>query len=146
VIYVTDTSKDCIFRLSGAISEVWFQGQEVARPNGILVEKDRLLVGVTADGTIKTIDLKSKSVTTFLTLGKGANMDGLVPDGAGGYLLSDYYGRVYRADAAGRKTLLLDRRGPRQYAADFAYIPELQLLVIPSLFEQRLTAFRLALP
>ena len=73
-------------------------------------------------------------------------MDGLVTDGRDGYLFSDYYGRVYRADAAGRKTLLLDRRGPHQYTADFEYIPEEGLLIVPSLYDNRLTAYRLATP
>jgi hypothetical protein len=98
------------------------------------------------DGTIKSIDLKTKQVRTFLTLGPGANMDGLVTDGRDGYLFSDYYGRVYRADAAGRKTLLLDRRGPHHYTADFEYIPEEGLLIVPSLYDNRLTAYWLATP
>lgn len=145
-IYVTDSFKNCVFRLSGGKSEVWIEGKAVEDPNGILVEKERLLVGVTADGTIKSVDLKTKQVSTFLTLGPGANMDGLVGDGKGGYLFSDYYGRVYRADAEGRKTLLLDRRGPHQYTADFEYIPEKGLLVVPSLYDHRLTAYRLVTP
>jgi len=49
-------------------------------------------------------------------------------------------------DAAGRKTLLLDRRGPHQYTADFEYIPEEGLLIVPSLYDNRLTAYRLATP
>jgi len=146
VIYVTDSAKHCVFRISSGKSEVWIEGQAVQKPNGILVEKERLLVGVTEDGTIKSIDLKTKQVRTFLTLGPGANMDGLVTDGRDGYLFSDYYGRVYRADAAGRKTLLLDRRGPHHYTADFEYIPEEGLLIVPSLYDNRLTAYRLATP
>jgi hypothetical protein len=118
----------------------------VGQPNGILVEKDRVLVGVTDGGTLKSVDRKTRQVTTFLTLGPGANMDGLVSDGKGGYLFSDYYGRIYCADAAGRKTLLLDRRGPHQYTADFEYIPEKRLLVVPSLYDNRLTAYELATP
>jgi sugar lactone lactonase YvrE len=141
-IYVTDSFKNCVFKLSGGKSEVWIEGKAVEDPNGILVEKERLLVGVTADGTIKSVDLKTKQVSTFLTLGPGANMDGLVGDGKGGYLFSDYFGRIYRADAEGRKTLLLDRRGPRQFCSDFEYIPEQHLLVVPSLYDNRLTAYQ----
>jgi DNA-binding beta-propeller fold protein YncE len=146
VIYVTDSFKNCISRLSGGKCEVWIAGKAVENPNGILVEKERLLVGVTADSTIKSIDLKTKQANTFLTLGPGANMDGLVTDGKGGYLFSDYYGRIFRADAAGQKALLLDRSGPRQYTADFEYIPETGLLIVPSLYDNRLTAYRLAAP
>ncbi len=145
-IFVTDSFKDCVHRLSGGKAEIWIEGRACENPNGILIEKDRLMVGVTADGTLRTVDLKTKQVDTFLTLGAGANMDGLVADGRGGYLFSDYYGRIYRADARGRRTLLLDRRGPRQYTADFEFIPEKGLLVVPSLYDNRLTAYRLTAP
>ena len=142
IIYVTDSAKNCVFRLSGGKSEILIEGEQIGQPNGILVEKTRLLVGVTVDGTIKSVDLKSKQAGTFLTLGPGVAMDGLVSDGKDGYLFSDYYGRIYRADATGRKTLLLDRRGPHQFTADFEYIPEQGLLIVPSLYDQRLTGYR----
>jgi sugar lactone lactonase YvrE len=141
-IYVTDTFKSCVHRLAGGRSEVWLAGPEVAQPNGILVERDRLLVGVSADATIKAIDLGTKQVSTFLRISAGANMDGLVSDGGSGYLFSDYYGRLYHADAAGKLELLLDRRSPRQFIADFEYVPSEHLLFIPSLYDQRITALR----
>ena len=140
-IYVTDSSKNCVFKLSAGKSEIWIEGQVVGSPNGILVEKDRLLVGVTADGTIKTFDLQTRQAGILFTLGPGANMDGLVNDGKGGYLFSDYFGRIYHGDAKGRMLLLLDRKGPRQFTADFEYIPEKGLLVVPSLYYNRLTAY-----
>ena len=145
-IYVTDTNKNCVFKLSAGKSEIWMEGEVVGSANGILVEKDRLLVGVTSDGTIKTFDLKTRQAGNLFTLGPGANMDGLVGDGKGGYLFSDYFGRIYRGDAKGRTVLLLDRRGPRQFTADFEYIPEKGLLIVPSLYDNRLTAYRLTMP
>ena len=54
-IYVTDTFKNCVFRLIGGRPEVWIEGKAVSRPNGVLVEKERVLVGVTEDGTIKSV-------------------------------------------------------------------------------------------
>ena len=36
-IYVTDTFKNCVFRLIGGKPEVWIEGNAVSRPNGILV-------------------------------------------------------------------------------------------------------------
>jgi sugar lactone lactonase YvrE len=141
-VYVTDSKSNRIYRVVGGQAEIWLEDDAIKDPNGILVEKDRLLVGVSSDGTIKSIDLKTKQVTTFLTLGPGAVMDGLVSDGKGGYLFSDYRGRIYRADAEGRKTLLFDGRESRQFCADFAYIPEQHLLVVPALDGHRLTAYR----
>ncbi|ACB74268.1 SMP-30/gluconolactonase/LRE family protein [Opitutus terrae] len=140
-IYVTDTFKNCIHRLAAGRSEVWLEGPAVAQPNGILVERARLLVGVTADAAIRAVDLATKAVTTLVTVSRPANMDGLTSDGAGGYLFSDYFGRLYHVDAAGRPMLLLDRRGPRQFCADFEYVPSERLIIIPSLYDDRVTAY-----
>lgn len=140
-IYVTDTFRNCIHRIAGGKSEVWLEGPEIAQPNGILVEPGRLLVGVTADAAVKAVDLASKTVTTLVRVSRPANMDGLTSDGAGGYFFSDYFGRLYHVDAAGRPILLLDRRGPRQFCADFEYVPGERLIIIPSLYDDRVTAY-----
>lgn len=141
-IYVTDSFKSCIHRIAGGKSEVWLESKELSRPNGLLAEPGRLLVGVTEDAALKAVDLQTKAVTTFATISPEANMDGLVSDGGSGYLFSDYFGRLYHANAQGRPTLLLERRGPQQYCADFDYLPAEKLLVIPSLYENRVTAYR----
>ena len=145
-IYVTDSFKDRVYRIAGETVETWIAGPAVKNPNGIAVEAGRVLVGTTGDSAIKAIDRQTRQVTTLLTLESGANMDGLVTDGSGGYLFSDYYGRVYRVTAGGHRTLLVDRRGPRQYTADFEFIPEKGLLIVPSLYDNRLTAYRLSNP
>lgn len=144
-IYVTDTFKGAIHRITSAGAGLWLQDPALAQINGILVEPTRLLVGVTGDGAIKSVDLATERIENFTVLGAPALMDGLVSDGAGGYLFSDYFGRIFRADAAGRTTLLLDRTGPNQFCADFDYLPEEGLLVVPSLYDQRLTAYQLNL-
>jgi len=146
-IYLTDTFRNCVFKLSGEKAEILIEGSSVNNPNGILVERTRLIVGITSDGTLKAVDLATKQASIFVTLGPGANMDGLVSDGKDGYLFSDYFGRIYHADSTGRRILLLDRRGPQQGTADFEFIPETGLLVVPSLYDNRLSAFQLgALP
>ncbi|MFA5056862.1 MAG: hypothetical protein WC485_02000 [Opitutaceae bacterium] len=156
VIYVTDSQTNRVYKITDGKAELWLQDAAINLPNGLMVTKEKLLVDVMSDGTIKAVDLATKRVETVVTLGDdqadpertrrmlphGALLDGLVSDGKGGCLFSDYFGRIFRADAAGRKTLLLDRSGPRQFCADFEYVPDLGLLVIPSLFEHRLTAYR----
>ncbi|MDD2763420.1 MAG: SMP-30/gluconolactonase/LRE family protein [Opitutaceae bacterium] len=156
-IYVSDSQTNRIYKITDGKAELWLQDAAINLPNGLMVTKEKLLVDVMSDGTIKAVDLATKRVETYVTLGDdkadpertsrmlphGALLDGLVSDGKGGCLFSDYFGRIFHADAAGRKTLLLDRSGPRQFCADFEYVPDLGLLVIPSLFEHRLTAYRI---
>lgn len=143
--YITDTQSHVVSKIVAGRTQRFVRDPAIEQPNGLLVEPTRLLVGATKNGTLQSVDLATRQVTTFITLGAGALMDGLTADGRGGYLFSDYFGRIYHAEAAGACTLLLDRAGPRQFCADFGYVPEQHLLVVPSLFDERLTAYRLDL-
>lgn len=141
VIYVTDSFQKGIFRIANGKAELWLQSDAIGAPNGILVEKNRLLVGASTDTSIKTVDLVTKQISKFVDLGAGAIMDGLVSDGRGGYLISDYFGRIYHIAQDGQKNLLLNRSRQSQFTADFEYIPEKGILIVPSLFDNRLTEF-----
>jgi hypothetical protein len=55
---------------------------------------------------------------------------------------SDYFGRLFRLDAQGHRTRLLDGRGSYRYCADFGVVPRVGLIVIPGLHGQRITAYR----
>jgi sugar lactone lactonase YvrE len=141
-IYVSDTQRNAVVRFRDGQFETWLQGAEIGNPNGLLVDKNRLLVGVSLDGTIKAVDLNDKKITTLVTLGSAAVMDGIQPDGAGNILISDYNGRIYLVSATGHKTLLLNTTAPKYFCADFAYIPEKGLFIVPTLADNRLMAFK----
>ncbi|PTX94423.1 SMP-30/gluconolactonase/LRE family protein [Opitutus sp. ER46] len=146
VVYVTDSARGTLYRLESGKAELWLADPRLAQCNGLALDGERLLVGVSSSGTIQRVDLATRQIATVATIGPGVIMDGLVGDGREGWLFSDYFGRVYRANAKGETTLLIDGRGPQRFCADFEFIPSLSLLVIPSLHEQRLTAYRLAPP
>lgn len=141
-IYVSDSFRARILKIENGKVETWLEGPAIERPNGMLVEKGRLLVGCGASASIVVVDLATKQTSTLVKLEGSPIMDGLVSDGRGGYLFSDFTGRVYHATAAGEKTLLLETIGPQRRAADFEYIPEKGLLIIPGLADNRLTAYR----
>ena len=69
-------------------------------------------------------------------------MDGLVPDGRGSYLVSDFNGRLFRITREGLMTELLNTTASGAFCADLAYLSEQDLLIVPGLYDIRLTAFR----
>jgi hypothetical protein len=73
-------------------------------------------------------------------MGKQARV--FLGDGAGGCLFSDFFGRIFRLSPGNEKILLLDGTGPRRHYADFEYIPAKGLLIVPSLYDNDLTAFQ----
>ncbi|MBN1224128.1 MAG: hypothetical protein JXB23_12850 [Candidatus Aminicenantes bacterium] len=141
--YISDppNSRILIFK-NGKISE-WLRSAEIAGINGLHVYEGRLYGGSTDDGSLKSIGLTDKEIKTLASIKAGAIIDGLEDDGRGNLLVSDYNGRVFRITMNGEKTLLLDTQTPKHYCANFAFIPEKNLLVIPSLFDNRIMAFKL---
>jgi hypothetical protein len=70
------------------------------------------------------------------------HVDGLEPDGQGGYTVTDWLtGDVLAVTADGKTTRLLSLgRG----TADHAYLADKKLLIIPQMLEHKLRAFRWA--
>lgn len=143
-LYITDSQKNAIMRFANGQFTTLLEGPELSGVNGILYDNGKLLAGVTGDASIKQIDLTNKSVTTLARLESGSVMDGLRKDEKGNYLFSDYNGRLFRLHQTGEVEILLNTKVPQRFCADFEYIPERNLLVIPSLFDNRIVAYTLS--
>jgi len=142
-VFVSDTRRSVIYRCHGGEIEVWLEEETISDPNGLCLAGEKLLVGNSGDGTIKQVDLATREVSNLVELGPGSVMDGIRSDGGGNFIISDFNGRVFRVTPAGVKTLLLDSTAPQTYCADLEFIPEQGLLIIPTLYDSRLIAFRL---
>jgi len=142
--YVSDSQADTIWRIRDGNAEAWMQGGGLDDPNGLLVLEGALYVGTSGDGCLKAVSLSDRSVATVACLGPGSVVDGLRSDGKGNLLVSDYEGRIFRVTPEGRKTELLNRMSAEIPTADFEFVPETGLLVVPSLYENRITAYTLA--
>ncbi len=140
--YITDSRASAIYKFTNGEFEVWLQGNEINDPNGLLVDRNKLVVGNSGDGCLKAVDLEDKKVSTIVCLGKGSIMDGVRPDGKGNYIVSDFNGRVFLVTPSGKKTELLNTKTPQLFCADLEYIPEQKLLVIPTLYDNRIMTYR----
>ncbi|MBN2346724.1 MAG: SMP-30/gluconolactonase/LRE family protein, partial [Candidatus Aminicenantes bacterium] len=135
--FISDTAGGAVYRYARGKLEPWLQNLE--RPNALLCEKDRLLIG--QNGKLFAADLRSKAVQVLARFEPGSNIDGIEPDGSD-YLVGDHNGKLFRLTAQGERTLLLDTSTPEEKIADFAYIPKLKLLIIPTFDANTLTAYR----
>lgn len=140
-VYVSDSRADKIYRLQGTKWEVWMEGEQLNKPNGVLaVGKDKLLIGSTKMGALRTIDVTAK---TILTVADGmAVTDGIVSDGKKGYFVSDWNGQIFAVTADGQKQQLLDTREQKISSADIEYVPGKKLLVVPTFYKNKLVAYR----
>jgi sugar lactone lactonase YvrE len=143
-IYISDSQKNLIYRFKKGKLEVWLESAEITGPNGLLIDGKKLIVGCSGDGTLKSVGLKDKQIGTIVSLGPGSIMDGIKSDGEGNYLCTDFNGRMFKVTAAGEKTLLMDTSARGIPLADFEFIWNQNLLIIPTLNDNRLMAYKLS--
>ena len=140
-VYVSDSRADKLYRLKDDKWEVWMEGEQLNKPNGVLaVGKDKLMIGSTKTGALRSVDVNTK---TMMTIADGmAATDGIVPEGKGNYFVSDWNGQVFHVSADGSKQQLLDMRTDKVNTADIEYVAKKKLLVIPTFYKNKLVAYR----
>jgi len=139
-IYISDSQKATIYKFSNGVFEVWLSGDSIDDPNGMFIHQNQLFIGNSGDHSIKRVDLKTKQLLTYARFGEGI-MDGIKMDKKGNLLLSIFEGIIYRVTPSGEKTKMLHL--PAAQCADFEYVPEKNLLVIPGLQTNKVIAYQI---
>jgi hypothetical protein len=149
-VYVSSGRLGTIFRLRGGNLEAWHKldRSKTGWLNGLKAEKDRLLLGGwslrVADGTeqlghISTISFADQSLGRLGTE-PVCHVDGLEPDGRGGYTVTDWLtGDAMHVTADGKPTKIMNLG---QGTADHAYVIDEKLLLIPQMMENKVRAYR----
>ena len=151
-IYVSSGRLGTLFRLHAGVFSAWHKLDRAKTGwiNGLKAEQNRLLLG---GWSVRGADGKEQlghiSTVTYAdqTLGRLGDqpichVDGLEPDGQGGYVVSDWLtGDVLHVSADGRPTPIMQLA---QGTADLTYLIDSHQLVIPSMNENVLRAYRWA--
>jgi len=131
-VYVSDCKANRIYRLKNDKLDVWLNESKLQGPNGLLCERKNMMLLNMGEGAIYRVDKKTKALTAFCSGIK--NLDGIVPDGKDGYFVSGaWQGEIYHFNSKGEKRLILNLGPKKVIAADIEYIPEKQLLFVPTL-------------
>lgn len=157
-IYVSDSQQARIYVVRDGKASIFVEGaDEVEQPNGVLVDGNRLIVGsmgpggmgggrgggragaspgggapgAPAGGRLFAFDLDTRQ-RTVVTPEPVGGIDGIEPDGRGGFLITDVFGsRLVHVPASGTPQTLLTFPAA---GADFGYIPDRRIAVVPFLF------------
>ncbi len=138
-VYFSDMNDNAIYRLRGSEPELFIKSERLNQPNGLFIEGNNLLAGLR--DRIVIINLKSKEITDFI-LNTGG-IDGIVADGKGNYIISDWLGNVHLVSPKNSKEKLLDTTSEKINAADIEFIPSQRMLVIPTFGDNRVMAYQL---
>jgi sugar lactone lactonase YvrE len=150
-VFVSDMMTDTIWLVADGTAEAWLQSDALNNPNGLRAEADRIVVGswgrmkpdfsTEVPGHLLVVDYATKSVAPLGDTTPAGNLDGVEPDGQGGYIVTDWMaGAILHADAKGTTTLLVDLP---QGAADHEVILDQNLVIVPMMLEGELVAFRI---
>ena len=148
-IYTSDSFGNRIFAIKDGRSVVFFEGEDILLPNGVLVDGPRLVVasdgrpargGGGTPARLVAIDFKTKAVVDIAKSPIGTP-DGVERDGHGGFVLSDVAGgRILHVTPAGDVHVL--RQVDRQ-PADISFVASRGLLLVPHLGLNRVSAYEL---
>jgi len=145
-VYVSDTrtgdwAESRIYRFRDGEFDV-FANEGISRANGIWIHEGWLFVGSSGDGLLKRVDLETGRVEVVLSLGAGI-IDGMRVDRDGNILVSHWEGQLYRISPEGDLVEILDAMPERWNVADFEYLPDESLLLIPTFLDNRVRAVRI---
>jgi sugar lactone lactonase YvrE len=149
-VYATDSFQNRVYVVRDGVASVFVESPRLELPNGILVDGSKVIVatdgrpgrgGGGTPGSLFAIDIATRDITQVTTQPIGTP-DGLESDGRGGYVVADVGGgRLFHVSSSGeaRQIRQLDRQ-----PADISYIPSRNLLVVPHLGLNRVSAYELS--
>jgi hypothetical protein len=137
-VFITDMKSKTIHIIKeGQLNS--FLALEYNRPNGLFMSGKALLVG-TAEGLLR-IDTQTKIIK--LEIDHRGGIDGVKAIGDGRYIVSDWKGKVQIIEKGQAPVVLMDTSVQKINAADFEYIPDKNLILIPTFFNNRVVAYDL---
>jgi len=139
-LYISGSGNQTVYQLIDGKIEVLISG-DLGRPNGLWYENGDLFILGNVDNILKSLKLESNTLTN-LTEGIGS-ADGMIATGNGDYVISDWQGQLFHISQSWKLTTLLDTREENINAADIEYIPEKDLLLVPTFNDNRVVAYSL---
>lgn len=151
-VFVSDWMGNRIYTLADGELKIWLESTELNSPNGLWIDDQFLYVAswgsypkadftTEKSGNLKKISLKDKNIKTVEHGSRWINMDGISSYEGNKWLISDFLkGEI----------LLMDNKGhieksikSKVGAADFFYIKEKNLLVVPLFMDNKVVAYKL---
>lgn len=143
-IYVADSEKANIWRLSSEGPALWREGEELRGVNGLLGDGDRLLINTMSAGDL--FEATANGGWTKIATGIiDADGIGIIPESAGGgYLVSSWPGEIWHVAPDGVVTSVLNTRDAGILQNDITMFGD--ILIAPNWMPGTVTAWRVAAP
>ncbi|MEP5340228.1 MAG: hypothetical protein ABJL44_14745 [Algibacter sp.] len=141
VVYSSGSNSNSIYKLENGALQIVAK-DAFQRLNGLLWQKEAMYYLDSGKHHFGALDLEHKTFKTLTTdIGHG---DGIVRLENGDFISSSWKGEIYYIEAKDwSKTKLLDTKEQSINAADIDFIPETQMLLVPTFFNNRVVCYQL---
>jgi hypothetical protein len=135
-VYFSDMRANKILYLENGMIQTFAENQP--NINGLRVGADKTLYGLDAEGLKKYNPDGSFSIINSVVTGG----DGLIVIDSDTFIASRWKGEIYLIQG-GKETLILDTSGEESNTADIGFIPEDNIVVVPTFFKNKVAAYQL---
>jgi sugar lactone lactonase YvrE len=140
-LYISDTDANKIHKYSGGTINDWL-AEGLNGPNGLLSDGERLLVASQGGLDFAEININTR-VRNLLTVGVNRG-DGIAYTGIPGYyFVSDWAGEIFMVNPDNSISSLLNTKELQSNTADIEYLPEANLLLVPTFYKNCVVAYKL---
>ncbi|MDB5262264.1 MAG: ATP/GTP-binding protein [Adhaeribacter sp.] len=140
IVYISDSSGKKVYQLQDNVPSVYLESNVLQRPNGLLAHQNKMYLIDMPTGLFYEINENKELIKRAEGLVGG---DGIVPVGAGDFLISNWNGEVSYVTASGKVKKLIDTKEAKINAADIEFIPALNLVLVPTFFNNKVMAYQL---
>ncbi len=140
-VYVSDSDTGYIWIYSQGKLKAWIT-EGLERPNGLCVEKSRVLLTSSGSSDLKIIDKSTGSFETVTTeIGHGDGIEYIGREGH--YLASSWSGEIFMIFPDFSKASLLKTSDQEINSADIGFNQTDQVVYVPTFFDNRVVAYKL---
>lgn len=142
-VYFSDSDSGWIWTHKDGLTSPWIEG-DFQRPNGLLIENDRVLLTNSGSSDMMVIDKVTreyKTVTTDIGHGDGVEFTGK----EGHYLVSSWAGEIFLVLPDFSRITLLKTSEQEINSADIGFNKKKQVVYVPTFFDNRVVAYQLKL-
>jgi sugar lactone lactonase YvrE len=151
-VYISDMMTDTIHVWNKSGVKVWLKTPALRSPNGLYTDgSEHILMASWGNPIAKDFSTKNPGALSAISLKNAANkfqeeksisgnLDGISADNKGNLWISDWMnGDIYKVQKNGSASKIMNLK---QGAADLSFSKELNLLLIPQMYESKVMAYK----
>lgn len=138
-VYVSDSENKRIYQIKNDRVSIWLEKNHFQKLNGLLAYRNKFYMIDMGTGIFYEINKETKSLRKISDGLVGG--DGIAPIGED-FIISIWNGEIYYVSANGKTKKLLDTKADKLNAADLTYLPEQNLLIVPTFYGNKIVAYK----